>query len=97
MRHVRTDPQFMHVNTYPPLHVAHTHTAPSRRIIRITRLPHVTSSAHSRTSRCAIRITPTSYEAMLLIRSTRPKSNVADSFSPKKAIFGPSEDKYPKG
>jgi hypothetical protein len=34
---------------------------------------------------------------MLLIRSTLPMSNVADSFSSKKAIFGPSEDKYPKG
>jgi len=87
----------MHVTPYPPKRIAHTHRTPSTLDAQVMRLHHITSCAHACTSRCAIRITPTSHEAMLLIRSTLPKSNVADSFSPRKAIFGPSEDKYPLG
>jgi len=76
-------PNALHT-AHPPAFAHHTHHPSASRHVRRTQ-PHIT--LHISASR----------EAVLLIRSTRPKSNVADSFSPKKAIFGPSEDKHPKG
>ena len=97
MHIVRTMQGFMHITpisptsrcTYIPTPNASHHASPQRITSRHT--PNAGTS----------RITPahhvTSREAMLLIRSTLPMSNVADSFSLRKAILGPSEDKYPKG
>jgi len=94
MRHTRTAQRFMHIiplspHTHctqhtPPAFAHHTQHPSASHHVRRTQ-PHITLHI------CASR------EAVLLIRSTLPMSNVADSFSSKKAIFGPSEDKHPKG
>jgi hypothetical protein len=88
---VRTLQGFMHIIPTPPHHVAHTYPPLTHHITH-----HPSASHHARRTQRAHHVAlSASREAVLLIRSTRPKSNVADSFSLKNAILGPSEDKYP--
>ena len=88
IRIVRTAQGFMHIYTHTPLS-AYTHSTPLY-AMHIAPPACITSrQAHTVAHHVALYA---SREAVLLIRSTLPMSNVADSFSLRKAILGPSED-----